>query len=58
MITDRANESDIRLSDISLSRNHSILIYYYGDLYLGDIGSKSGTLLLMQNDKNLYANFI
>ena len=50
MVIGRANESDIRLSDISVSRNHSILNYYYGDFYLDDIGSKFGTLLLIQND--------
>ena len=50
MVIGRANESDIRLSDISVSRNHSILSYYYGDFFLDDIGSKFGTLLLIQNN--------
>ena len=50
MVIGRANESDIRLSDISVSRNHSILSYYNGDFFLDDIGSKFGTLLLIQNN--------
>ena len=46
----RANNSDIRLSDVSVSRNHSIISYYDGKFYIDDIGSKFGTLLLIQNN--------
>ena len=46
----RANNSDIRLSDVSVSRNHSIISYYDGNFYIDDIGSKFGTLLLIQNN--------
>ena len=46
----RANNSNIRLSDVSVSRNHAKLEYFNGDFYLEDIGSKFGTLLLIQNN--------
>ena len=46
----RANNSDIKLNDISVSRNHSIINYENGELYIDDIGSKFGTLLLIQNN--------
>ena len=46
----RANNSNIRLSDVSVSRNHAKLRYSNGDFYLDDIGSKFGTLLLIQNN--------
>ena len=46
----RANNSDIKLNDISVSRNHSIINYDNGELYIDDIGSKFGTLLLIQNN--------
>ena len=46
----RANNSNIRLSDVSVSRNHAKLTYSNGDLFLDDVGSKFGTLLLIQNN--------
>ena len=46
----RANNSDIRLSDVSVSRNHSKISYFDGNFYIDDIGSKFGTLLLIQNN--------
>ena len=50
IIIGRANNSDIRLSDVSVSRNHSIISYSNGNFYIDDIGSKFGTLLLIQNN--------
>ena len=46
----RANNSNIRLSDVSVSRNHAKLKYCNGEFYLEDIGSKFGTLVLIQNN--------
>lgn len=46
----RSNLSNIRLSDVSVSRNHAKLKYINGEFFLEDIGSKFGTLLLIQND--------
>ena len=46
----RANTSDIKLNDISVSRNHSVISYDSGKFYIDDIGSKFGTLLLIQNN--------
>ena len=50
LIMGRANNSDIKLNDISVSRNHSIIRYNNGKFYIDDIGSKFGTLLLIQNN--------
>ena len=46
----RANNSNIRLSDVSVSRNHAKIKYSNGELYLEDISSKFGTLILIQNN--------
>ena len=46
----RSNNSNIKLNDISVSRNHSIIRYNNGKFYIDDIGSKFGTLLLIQNN--------
>ena len=46
----RASNSDIRLNDVSVSRNHSLISYSDGNFYIEDIGSKFGTLLLIQNN--------
>ena len=43
IIIGRANNSDIRLSDVSVSRNHSIISYSNENFYIDDIGSKFGT---------------
>ena len=44
LIMGRANNSDIKLNDISVSRNHSIISYNKGEFFIDDIGSKFGTL--------------
>ena len=46
----RANNSDIRLNDVSVSRNHAKISYLNGNFYIDDIKSKFGTLLLIQNN--------
>ena len=46
----RANNSNIRLSDVSVSRYHAKITYINGDFYLDDISSKFGTLVLIQNN--------
>ena len=50
LVIGRANNSDIRLNDVSVSRNHSMISYDDGNFYIDDIGSKFGTLLLIQNN--------
>ncbi|CAD8140008.1 unnamed protein product [Paramecium pentaurelia] len=44
----RANETEIRVNDISVSRNHGILKLIEGQIYLTDNKSKFGTLILIQ----------
>lgn len=44
----RANDSDVRMTDISVSRNHASLKLYNGYLYLQDNSSKFGTLVNLQ----------
>lgn len=46
----RSNDAELRLSDISVSRNHSCLIYRKGHFFIQDLRSKFGTLLLLQNE--------
>ena len=41
----RAQESELRISDISVSRNHAQINYVGGNFYLEDTGSKFGTLV-------------
>jgi hypothetical protein len=50
LVIGRANNSDIRLNDVSVSRNHSMISYLNGNFYIDDIRSKFGTLLLIQNN--------
>ena len=45
----RSIESDIRINDISVSRNHAILSLRNGKLYLFDSKSKFGTLVLLKD---------
>jgi hypothetical protein len=46
----RANDSDVRMTDISVSRNHAFLKLYQGYFYLEDNSSKFGTLAQIQSD--------
>jgi len=46
----RANDSDVRMTDISVSRNHASLKLYNGYLYLQDNSSKFGTLVNLQRN--------
>lgn len=50
LVIGRANNSDIRLNDVSVSRNHAMISYLNGNFYIDDIKSKFGTLLLIQNN--------
>lgn len=43
----RANETEIRVNDISVSRNHALLRVIDDEVYLSDSQSKFGTLLLI-----------
>ena len=49
-IIGRANDADIPLNYPSISRNHCMLSYSQGNFYVDDLGSKFGTLLLIQNN--------
>ncbi len=46
----RANTSDIKMTDISVSRHHSNILLSGGEFYLEDLGSKFGTKTLLQTD--------
>ena len=41
----RANECEIRLTDISVSRRHAEIKLVDGDFYIKDTGAKFGTLV-------------
>ena len=51
----RANECELSISELSVSRFHCIIHKDEGDLYLEDNSSKFGTLILIQNN-NMYMN--
>ena len=46
----RANDSDVRMTDISVSRNHATLKLFNGYLYLKDNNSKFGSLINLNNN--------
>ena len=47
----RANECELSISELSVSRFHCIIHKDEGDLFLEDNSSKFGTLILIQNNK-------
>ena len=51
----RANECELSISELSVSRFHCIIHKDEGDLFLEDNSSKFGTLILLQNN-NLFMN--
>jgi len=52
----RSNDSDIRLSDISISRYHANLIISDNNIYLDDNDSKFGSLLLLDSSVTFLLN--
>ena len=51
----RANENELSLAELSVSRNHCLIHKDKGRIYLEDNSSKFGTLVLIQN-KNMIVN--
>ncbi|EER07064.1 membrane associated RING finger, putative [Perkinsus marinus ATCC 50983] len=45
IIIGRGHDSDVRISDVSISRKHCLLRYHNGQFYIQDLYSKFGTLL-------------
>jgi len=45
----RGHDSDIRISDISVSRLHARIKYHGDNFYLEDYNSKFGTLVQVEN---------
>ena len=54
----RANDADVRMTDISISRNHAFFKYSSDGIYLEDNGSKFGTLVQLQNNVMFLPNKI
>jgi pSer/pThr/pTyr-binding forkhead associated (FHA) protein len=48
-ILGRGHESDVRISDISVSRSHAKISFKDKNFFLEDTGSKFGTLVLAKN---------
>ena len=44
----RDNNVNIRITDISVSKNHSKITYFDNNFYVQDYQSKFGTLILLQ----------
>jgi len=49
----RGHDSDVRVSDISVSRIHAFINYKEGNFYLQDNHSKFGTLVMLFGHKEL-----
>ena len=49
----RHNDNEIRISDVSVSRHHSVFNWVAGSAYIQDYGSKFGTLALLQKPRYL-----
>ena len=54
----RANECDLSISELSVSRYHCMLHKEDGDLFLEDNSSKFGTLVLIQNNNMIMNDFV
>ena len=54
----RANECELSISELSVSRFHCIIHKDEGDLYLEDNSSKFGTLVLIQNNNMLMNDYV
>ena len=52
----RGHESDVRISDISVSRLHAVIKYENGQFVIEDYKSKFGTLVMLDKDKKLHEN--
>ncbi len=52
----RSNDSDVRISDISVSRNHANLKLIEGSFYIEDNNSKFGTLLQIPENFAVFPN--
>jgi len=55
-ILGRGHDSDVRISDISVSRVHSKIYFQDNKLYLEDCGSKFGTLVLAKDELEINEN--
>jgi len=55
-IIGRGHESDVRISDISVSRSHAKISLKNKKFYLEDTGSKFGTLVLAKDDLEINEN--
>ena len=54
----RANECELSISELSVSRFHCIIHKDEGDLYLEDNSSKFGTLILIQNNNMIMNDYV
>lgn len=52
----RANDSDVRMVDISVSRCHAILRLINGSFYIEDSSSKFGSLVQIKNNFTVFPN--
>ena len=54
----RANECDLSIAELSVSRYHCMIHKEEGELYLEDNTSKFGTLVLIQNNKLIMNDYV
>jgi predicted component of type VI protein secretion system len=53
VVLGRSNDTDVRINDISVSRSHCCLSFTNKKIFLKDMKSKFGTLLLVQGEIEL-----
>merc|ERR1712232_1020824 len=49
----RSHDSDVRVSDVSISRHHAQIRFQDGQFYIEDLGSKFGTLICAKKTRML-----
>lgn len=52
----RASDADVRITDISVSRNHAEVKFVNGSYYVSDFSSKFGTLVRVKNNFSVIPN--
>jgi len=53
IVMGRGHETDVRINDISVSRTHALITLVSGKIFIKDLKSKFGTLVLVQDDLEL-----
>ena len=53
-VVGRSSQTDVRITDISVSRTHSLITYHEGDFYIKDLNSKFGTVTRLRHPISIH----